>query len=85
MLDINFRKALGEAVALTSMVLIIILYFFASINGLFNGEYMVVTYTNTLYEHWFEFILILCGFYWYVKYRGIHFTLHPNNRKGKED
>ena len=71
-------KALGEAVALGSILAWIYVLLVTTFNGLSTGNYRVgMLDSNIFLEHYLELLLLVVGLICYVYYRKIRFTLHP--------
>jgi len=81
----RWKNCIGEAVALGSICSWIYVFSLSTYHGLTTGNYTVILASNVLYEHYFEFALILIGLILYIKIRRIRFTLHPKRRNKHPD
>ena len=64
-------KSIGEGTALGSIIVLIVFFVLLSYNGLMYGTYRIVLDSNTLHEHWIEFIFVVIGFIAYIHTRKI--------------
>ena len=70
-------RCLGEAVALSSMIILLLFFMVSTYNGLTNGIYKLVFDSNQFFEHYAELGVIVGGLLFYVLFRRVRFTLHP--------
>jgi hypothetical protein len=77
------RETLAEAVGLGSMLLLV--YFLIAVihAGLTTGRYAIIL-EAPFGEAYFELFLVIAGLFWYIRYRKIRFTLHPEWQKDKK-
>jgi len=76
----KWLKALGEATALMSMLVLLLFFVGLTVNGITTGVYRIVIDSNLFFEHYVEFFLLVAGTICYIYFRRIRFTFHPKKQ-----
>ena len=62
----RYKEAIGEGIALGSIVVLLVFFVMLTYNGIVHGSYMIVIDSSIFYEHYIEFGLLLIGLFCYI-------------------
>ena len=79
---LGHKEAFAEGVGLGCILLIAFLLVGVIYAGITTGRYAIIIEAPYM-EAYLELLMVIAGLIWYIKYRRIKFTLHPQWQRDK--